>query len=252
VAATQKQKGRDGHALFTGDLFEPQILTTERASLERQYFAHAESIATPKETAVTQNPPFPLAKEKRCLISEAVDSEKRCLDVKRIPFSDEEDAMLQKAKEMNLDAPWSTIAAMTNRTENSVADGWCQHLLPKSNHQRKRSAPQKAPCLHQEPPKRTKTKMERFSAEDDAILVNAAESEGSWVDTIASWSGLAISLNKNKHSVRNRQGPLKSMCNHRFSCSISNFVAADGTSISARPTHADRKVVPKRQVVSKR
>jgi hypothetical protein len=117
-------------------------------------FAHAESTATPEDITLPQNPPSPLAKENCCLDSEEVDSEKRCLDVKGIPFSAEEDAMLQKAKERNPDAPWSIIAAMMNRTENSVADRWYQHLLTKSNHQHKRSAPQEGPRLHQDPPKR--------------------------------------------------------------------------------------------------
>jgi hypothetical protein len=50
-----------------------------------------------------------------------------------------------------------------------------------------------------QPQKRTKTENKRFSAEDDANLVNALESNPN-----SSWSDIAILLNINEKSLQNR------------------------------------------------
>jgi hypothetical protein len=112
--------------------------------------------------------------------------------------------MLQKAKERNPDAPWSIIAAMMNRTENSVADRWYQHLLTKWNNQRKRSTPEEGPRLHQEPPKRAAA-----ATQEPKGCTKAKTANGVAAAVVPAAANTAVTVTKNGLWVNGMWKPCK-------------------------------------------
>jgi hypothetical protein len=118
--------------LATEPYFEPQILTTERVGLER-HVAHAHCcvlvryhvfVVVAKSRKRTQHfartdPPVEEVKvvQNFCAHNDV------CRE-RRGNYSAEEDAILKDAKEDNLNATWSEIAALMNRTVSSVSNRW--------------------------------------------------------------------------------------------------------------------------------